>query len=156
MTASTALVDHDPVYLSPHFSLEELTQSDTGARLRLDNTPPAEVLKVLRNTAVRMEAVRELLGRRVISVNSGYRSPEVNKAVGGAATSAHVLGYAVDFNCWSCGSPLKVCRLIDASNLEFDQLIEEGTWVHISFDPRMRGQVLTKSPKGGYQLGLRK
>ena len=47
-----------------------------------------------------------------------------------------------------------MCRAVAGSQLAFDQLIEEGTWVHISFDPRMRRQVLTKRPEGGYALGL--
>ena len=78
----------------------------------------------------------------------------VNRAVGGARTSAHLRGHAVDFNCYGFGSPKAVCRAIAASDLAFDQLIEEGTWCHLSFDPRMRRQILTKREGGGYELGL--
>lgn len=137
--------------LAPHFSLEELTTTDQHF---LDNTPPAAVLPNLRNTALRMEAVRSLLGDHGIHVNSGYRSPEVNRAVGGAISSAHLSGRACDFICPAFGDPLKICRLLASSTLEFDQLIQEGSWVHISFDPRMRREVLTKNPAGGYQSGL--
>jgi len=101
-----------------------------------------------------MEEVRRLLGERVISISSGYRSPELNRAVGGARTSAHLTGHAVDFNCYDFGPPDAVCRAIATSSLRFDQLIEEGSWTHLSFDPRMRHQVLTKRPNGGYALGL--
>jgi putative chitinase len=73
--------------------------------------------------------------------------------VGGAATSAHLIGRAVDFTCYGFGDPPAVCRALAEANIGFDQLIEEGTWCHISFDPRMRRQVLTRRA-GGYGLGL--
>ena len=57
--------------------------------------------------------------------------------------SAHLQGCAIDFTAGEFGLPLEVCRAIADSNLEFDQLIMEGKWVHISFDERMRRQVLT-------------
>jgi zinc D-Ala-D-Ala carboxypeptidase len=135
--------------LSPHFSLAELTFSQIGARKGIDNTPPPEVEARLRMTAISMEAVRQVLGGKAISVSSGYRSPELNEAVGGSRTSAHTTGWAVDFNCHGFGSPLYVCRAIAASDLEFDQLIHEfGRWVHISFGPRLRRQLLTIGPNG--------
>ena len=138
--------------LTAHFALEELACTQ---HRDLDNTPPPEVVGTLRTTAARMEEIRRLLGDRVITVTSGYRSPAVNRAVGGARTSAHLTGHAVDFNCYGYGAPRDVCRAITGSDVRFDQLIEEGGWVHISFDPRMRRQVLTKRPGGGYELGLR-
>lgn len=137
--------------LTAHFALEEL--SCTQHR-EIDNTPPAEVVWTLRTTAARMEEVRRLLGERPIHVSSGYRCPELNRAVGGAKTSAHLTGHAVDFNCYGFGRPLDVCRKIARSEIRFDQLIEEGSWVHISFDPRMRRQVLTRRAGGGYAPGL--
>jgi hypothetical protein len=137
--------------LTAHFALEELSCTQHRA---LDNTPPPEVVAQLRLTAARMEEVRRLLGERVISVSSGYRCRALNRAVGGASTSAHLTGHAVDFNCYGFGDPLSVCRAIAESNLVFDQLIEEGSWIHISFDPRLRRQVLTKRDGGGYGLGL--
>jgi zinc D-Ala-D-Ala carboxypeptidase len=137
-------------YLTPHFALDELIST---THRNIDNTPPAAVIAALRDTARRMEEVRSLLGDRVISISSGYRSPKLNRAVGGAKGSAHLSGHAVDFNCYRFGSPLDVCRRIAASDIAFDQLIEEGTWVHVSFDPRMRRQVLTKA-KDSYAPGL--
>jgi hypothetical protein len=138
-------------WLTAHFALEELACTE---HRELDNTPPPEVVGTLRTTAARMEEVRRLLGERPISVSSGYRCPALNRAVGGSRTSAHLSGHAVDFNCYRFGSPLEVCRAIAGAGLGFDQLIEEGTWTHISFDPRMRRQVLTRRPGGGYGLGL--
>lgn len=137
--------------LTAHFALEELAATQ---HREFDNTPPSDVVGTLRNTAAQMEVVRRLLGDRVISISSGYRCRALNRAVSGSRTSAHLSGHAVDFNCYGFGEPKAVCRAIAASNLAFDQLIEEGNWVHISFDPRMRRQVLTRNADGGYRLGL--
>ena len=140
-------------WLTAHFALEELACTQ---HREFDNRPPPEVVTTLATTAARMEEVRGLLGDRVISVSSGYRCPALNRAVGGARTSAHLTGHAVDFNCYGFGDPAAVCRAIATSGLAFDQLIEEGAWCHLSFDPRMRRQVLTKRPDGAYALGVRR
>lgn len=137
--------------LTAHFALEELACTQ---HREIDNRPPPEVVATLRGTAGRMEEIRRLLGDRVITVTSGYRCPELNRAVGGARTSAHLTGHAVDFNCFGFGDPAAVCRAVATSGVAFDQLIEEGGWVHISFDPRLRRQVLTRRAGGGYALGL--
>lgn len=137
--------------LTAHFALEELVATQ---HREIDNRPPPDAVATLRLTAARMEDVRRLLGDRVITISSGYRCRALNQAVGGARTSAHLTGHAVDFNCYGFGEPKAVCRALARSSLAFDQLIEEGTWIHISFDPRMRRQVLTKRPGGGYALGL--
>lgn len=139
-----------PTQLSAHFSLEELCVTQ---HRDIPNAAPPAVVEILRSTAAQMEQVRALLGGRVITVSSGYRCRALNRAVGGAATSAHLAGHAVDFNCYGFGDPLAVCRALAGSDLPFDQLIEEGTWVHLSFDPRLRRQVLTRRA-GGYGLGL--
>lgn len=135
--------------LSNHFSLAEMTTTSTG----LNNTPNVQQLAILTNTAQAMEAVRKLLGSP-ISVNSGFRSAAVNRKVGGSPTSAHALGYAVDFVCPAFGDPMAICRAIVAAGIKFDQLImERNSWVHISFDPRMRQQVLSWWG-GAYKSGL--
>lgn len=135
--------------LSEHFTLEELTFSATAQRLLIDNTPPLDIVANLSRAAIGMEKVRELLGDKPIHVDSGYRCPALNRAVGGAANSSHMDGYAVDFICPDFGTPLQIVQAIKDS-LQFDQLIVEcNRWVHISFDPRMRGQVLTASVKDG-------
>jgi len=135
--------------LSEHFSLEELTVTNTKIR----NQPSEKELDRLRRTARQMEAVRALLGRS-IQVSSGYRCPAVNKAVGGSPSSDHMNGDAVDFVCPDFGSPLKVALAIQTSAIKYDQLIQEGSWVHISFGPRMRQQDLTKRPGGKYDAGI--
>ena len=139
-------------WLTPHFCLEELIAT---AHRGIDNTPSAAIIAELTRTAVRMEAVREILGGFSVKASSGYRCPALNKAVGGAEFSAHLKGFAIDFNVYGWSSPLAICHEIAKSKLQFDQLIEEGTWTHISFDPRMRREILTKKPGGGYAPGLR-
>ena len=141
--------------LSAHFTLEELTRSDTAVRLGLDNTPSPDVLENLRGTALRMEHVRRILDHSVI-VTSGYRAPSVNAAIGSRDTSAHVLGHAVDFRCPGVGTPLQVALELErhVAELAYDQLIWEfASWVHISFNPRARHQVLSID-RAGVRLGL--
>jgi hypothetical protein len=135
--------------LTPHFSLAELTVTNQ----KIDNTPSKEVIEVLRTTAFYMEKVRELLGNVAITINSGYRSPDVNRQVGGTSNSSHTYGYAVDFTAYG-HTPLTIANILSKSNLKFDQLIYEKTWVHISFDPRMRGNILTLKGKGKYVKGI--
>lgn len=136
--------------LSKHFSLEEMTKTGTG----LPNYPYPEALTNLQNTADRMEDVRTLLGHP-IHIDSAFRSSAVNKAVRGVPTSSHCDGYAVDFTCPDFGTPQEVAQKIAKSDIKFDQLIREYGWVHISFDPRMRGQKLTKrSAADAYEIGI--
>lgn len=143
--------------LTPHFSLEELTFSPTAARLGIDNKPTDEALHYLQALARNLEFVRALL-THPMHIDSAYRCGALNKAIGGAVSSAHVLGHAADFVCPQFGTPLAVAKEIAASGIAFDQLIFEQTWVHISFAPGLRGEVLTThfGPGGrtGYIPGL--
>lgn len=134
--------------LTPHFTLEELTHSQTAMRKGLDNTPNAVIINNLTITCANLETVRALLNAPLM-ISSGYRSPAVNRAVGGSATSAHTHGWAVDFICPGFGTPKQITDAIKASDIMFDQLIEEGTWVHISFAPTKRRQVLKATFKNG-------
>ena len=143
------LLQDTNLQLTPHFSLAELTVTNQ----KIDNTPSKEVIEVLRTTAFYMEKVREILGNVAITINSGYRSPDVNRAVGGTSNSSHTHGYAVDFTAYG-HTPLTISNILSKSNLKFDQLIYEKTWVHISFDPRMRGNILTLKGKGKYVKGI--
>lgn len=130
--------------LSAHFNLSEFTISQSAARLGLDNTPSLSVLAQLAKTALGMEMVRTLL-QAPIHINSGYRSPIVNKAVGGAANSQHVLGEAVDFICPGFGTPARIVAAIRAGvhQIPYDQVIMEFCgWVHISFSDSPRRQAL--------------
>jgi zinc D-Ala-D-Ala carboxypeptidase len=85
--------------LSPSFVLSEFLDSQQGARLGIDNTPDAACLAGIRNfLAPGMQKVRDLLGHPVV-ISSGYRCPELNRAVGGARNSDHIRGLAADFTC---------------------------------------------------------
>ncbi|MEX3950632.1 D-Ala-D-Ala carboxypeptidase family metallohydrolase [Paraburkholderia sp. EG287A] len=133
--------------LSPHFSLDELIQSETATRHGISNQPgPAELDNLVRLADV-LELVRTLLHGRPMLISSAYRAPGVNRLVGGSATSDHMSGRAADFICPGFGSPLQVCRAIDAdASIPFEQLIFEGTWVHLSIAAEgrdVRRQVLT-------------
>jgi zinc D-Ala-D-Ala carboxypeptidase len=141
--------------LSPHFSLEQLVASDTAARCGIDNAPPAAVVENLRELARGLEQVRSLLGH-VLDISSGYRCPALNEAVGGAATSQHCEGRAVDFECPAYGSPAEVAQAIAGSDIAFDTLIlEYGRWVHLSFSPEARRRVMSIYEDGkGYRDGL--
>lgn len=134
--------------MTPHFSLAELIHTSTG----LNNTPNNEQLSHLKTLANGLESVRDLLGRP-IRISSAFRSKEVNLAVGGAANSAHLLGYAADITVSGLTNN-EICKAIVKAGIKFDQLIDEcskgGQWVHISFDPQMRGEWLIFS-NGRYE-----
>lgn len=135
--------------LTEHFSLAEATV--TGQKI--DNTPTPVHLANIKKTAAQLEKVREACGNVPLKINSFYRSAAVNKAVGGSPTSAHSIGYAVDFNAQGL-TVAEVCAKINKAGIKYDQLIDEknasgGTWVHISFDPRYRQQHLKMRVVGG-------
>lgn len=140
--------------LSPNFTLAEFTKSATADKHKIKNRPTPEHLLTLVQTALQMELVRSILGDRVITVTSAYRNPEVNALVGGTATSAHPMGYAVDFHVRGLSLNEIMVALRDDKRLRFDQLIKETSRnvVHISFDPRYRRQVLTQSGGPGSKI----
>lgn len=128
--------------LTPHFSLAELVASQVATRNNINNTPAPAVVANLKRVAELLEQVRALVGAP-ITVSSGYRSPALNRAVGGAASSAHVLGLAADISTNRLGAKA-LALLIRQSGIVFDQLIYEGTWVHIALSAGApRRQVLT-------------
>ncbi|MDX8121565.1 D-Ala-D-Ala carboxypeptidase family metallohydrolase [Janthinobacterium sp. GMG2] len=134
--------------LSPHFSLAELVASQVATRKGIDNTPALAVVANLTRLAALLEQVRALVGAP-IAISSGYRSPALNKAVVGAANSAHVLGLAADISTTKL-APKALALLIRQSDIAFDQLIYEGTWVHIGLSVgEPRRQVLTAKFAGG-------
>lgn len=138
--------------LSPHFSLAELTVTNTGLR----NVPTVAQVANLRFLASKLEEVRALFTGPLF-VNSAFRCDGVNKKVGGAATSAHLDGLAADIRHGDF-TPLEICRRIVASKISFDQVIFEGTWCHFGvryIHPRR--QVLTTIRVGrrtNYRVGL--
>lgn len=128
--------------LTDHFTLAELMRSSVAERKGIDNSVPDRLLPHLFILAVGLEQVRALLGFP-LHIDSGYRCPALNAAVGGAKQSAHMDGFAADFICPAFGDPLSIVKAIEASDIKFDKCIQEGTWVHISFAPAMRREILT-------------
>jgi zinc D-Ala-D-Ala carboxypeptidase len=117
--------------LSPNFSLEELTVSQTAVRRGFDNTPNATEVANLVRVAALLEEVRALL-KKPILVNSGFRSKQVNDAVGSRDTSQHRIGCAADIRVPGM-TPREVVEACIAANIGYDQIIEEfGSWTHIS------------------------
>lgn len=137
--------------LSPNFSLEELTFSQVASRRGIDNTPPSKVKDNLERLAFFLEQVRKVFNKP-LSISSGYRSREVNEAVGGSKTSQHCEGCAADFNVKGM-SPDAVVRAIIDANIPYDQVILEfDSWVHISIpsskEVKPRNQALIIDNKG--------
>lgn len=144
--------------LTEHFTLEEMTISQTAARAGIDNTPSAAIVRNLRQTCEMLEAVRTTLGGAPILISSGYRSPALNKAVGGSKNSAHLEGLAADFTAPAFGTPFQIARAIAASSLAYDQLIHEfGVWVHLGLRQGAlpRRENLSIFTGTGYLPGLR-
>jgi hypothetical protein len=141
--------------LSEHFTLEEATYSETATRLGINNQPSPAQLENMKKAAQALEHVRALLAKPM-HINSWLRLPDVNVAVGGSKISSHMDGWAIDFTCKDFGTPLLVCKAIEDSGIQFDQLIHEySTWTHISFAPEMRNQKLTIfRPEGKYKVGI--
>jgi hypothetical protein len=131
--------------MSTYFSISELTRSETALLSGIDNTPSPAVKARLDLLARRiLDPVRELWGAPLI-VNSGYRSPPLNRAVGGAASSQHIRGEAADITTGSAEGNRRLFEMIIASFLEFDQLIDEHnySWLHLSYrEGKNRRQIL--------------
>jgi len=121
--------------LTEHFTLEELTRTD---HREFDNTPNADQINNLERVAELLEQVKKMLGGKPIMVNSGYRSLQVNAAVGSKPTSQHCLGCAADIRVPGM-TPDEVVKAIRASDLQYDQLIREfDSWTHISVPNELR------------------
>jgi hypothetical protein len=133
--------------LSPHFTVEEFSQSQTAARLGINNDIPLELYAPAKRTAEGLEQVRLLLRANPIHISSGYRCIDLNRAVGSKDTSQHVKAEAVDFTCPTFGSVDKIVKAIVSSDIKYDQVIREfdkhgGGWIHISFSDKPRKQAL--------------
>ena len=132
-----------------YFTIDELCASDTAERKKIDNVPNADArLRMQRLIEQLLDPIRAAWGSP-ITVNSGYRSPALNRAVGGVPTSQHVKGEAADITVGSTADNKrlfdKIVELQKAGRIAFDQLIDESgySWVHISYRAgNNRNQVL--------------
>lgn len=127
-----------------YFTIKELTKSSTAEAKGIDNTPTPEVERNLTALVDNiLDGVRGIYGKP-ITVNSGYRCPELNKAVGGSATSDHVKGFAADITGGSKEENERLFNIIK-HNFHFSQLIDEKnfSWVHVSYNPNnLKNQTL--------------
>ena len=118
-----------------YFTIAELTYSDTAQQKGIDNTPPPAI-KVKLTSLINnlLDPIREAW-EDPITVNSGYRCPVLNKAVGGVPTSQHQKGEAADLTVGSPELNQQLFDLIAKGDFDFDQLIDESNygWVHISY-----------------------
>ena len=131
--------------LSEHFSLAELTKTKTG----MENVPNEAQVENLKRLCRWLERLRRRWndkygdGDDPIIINSGFRSPEVNKAVGGVATSNHLTGCAVDIRCIGMEQALRYAAILldisDMSREDFDELLIEQRrnviWIHFAVRP---------------------
>ena len=127
-----------------HFTLKEFVKSDTACRLGIDNTPSPQVEERLRQLVdYVLDPLREAYGRPIY-VNSGYRCPALNRAVGGVAHSQHLTGEAADITGGNCQENRRLYELLRQLQLPVDQVINEHgfTWLHVSYGPRHRRMFL--------------
>jgi zinc D-Ala-D-Ala carboxypeptidase len=132
--------------LTPHFTLDELTASESSERNGWDNSPNDAELENLKRLANFLEQVKVVLGGKPIMINSAFRSKKVNDSVGSKDTSQHRIGCAADIRVPGM-TPDQVVKAVIASGISYDQVIREfDRWTHISIpnseDTRPRKQAL--------------
>jgi zinc D-Ala-D-Ala carboxypeptidase len=150
--------------LSENFTLSEMTKSETALRHNLDNTPgDAEIANLKRLAERVLQPVRDHY-KTGVKVNSGFRHPNVNAAVGGSKTSDHCQGQAADIEIPGVANADLAQWIV--SNLDFTQVILEfytpgvpdSGWVHVSYvEGNLKKQVLTAMKENGktvYKPGL--
>lgn len=145
-----------------NFTIAEMVQSNTADRLKISNNPSANVRVHLTETITLLECIRAeweeycerySLGTPAIRISSGYRSPELNKAVGGVRNSAHVEGYAADLQPVN-GKQDEFEKFFATEfshmGYAYDQIIIEKSktsrWVHVGYkraDGKQRRQCFT-------------
>ena len=123
-----------------YFTIAELTHSTTAQLRGIDNTPSQQVINNLTALVDNvLDPLREAWGAP-IHVNSGYRCPALNKAVGGVPASQHMAGEAADITAGSRAKNQRLYKLLRELNLPIDQAINEHdfSWIHVSYGPRHR------------------
>ena len=137
--------------LTPNFTLDELTASESAERNGWDNTPNDAELENLKRLADFLEQVKAVLGGKPIMINSAFRSKKVNDSVGSKDTSQHRIGCAADIRVPGM-TPDEVVRKVIASGIGYDQVIREfDRWTHISVpnsvdtSPRKQALIIDKA-----------
>jgi len=138
--------------ISPHFHLKEFTKSKTADEKKIENSPSVEQIKNITALCKNvLEMVRKHF-RKPVFITSGYRSPALNKAVGGSRYSQHLKGEAADFVVKEI--PVhKIFDFIIHESIPFDQCIHEKKgnteWIHISHKRNRREKLLATPNKEG-------
>jgi hypothetical protein len=137
--------------ITPNFSLEELTASETAERNGWDNNPNGYERENLSRLADLLEQVKVVLGGKPIMINSAFRSKQVNDAVGSKDTSQHRTGCAADIRVPGM-TPDQVVKAVIDSGIGYDQIIREfDRWTHISIpntvdtSPRKQALIIDKA-----------
>lgn len=144
------------IRISKHISIKEATRSNTAERLGIDNFPDSPTLVNMQALAENVfEPLRKHFGHPIY-ITSFYRSPELNKAIGGSPRSQHCKGQAIDIDDVIGSSTNADFFNYIKDNLEFDQLIWEfgnndsPNWVHVSYNTdNNRGNILKASKENG-------
>ena len=142
--------------LSQNFTLEELTRSEAAARNSWDNTPNEAEIENLKRLAAMLQDVKAAVGGKPVIINSGFRSKQVNDAVGSNDRSQHRLGCAADLRVPGM-TPRQVVEACIEAKAPFDQIILEfDSWTHISVpntpDAAPRGSKLIIDRQGTRQF----
>ena len=119
-----------------YFTLKEMINSNTAKSKGIDNTPTwSVVLNLLELVQNVLDPIREAY-KKPITVNSGYRCIELNRAVGSKDNSQHILGLAADITIGSREANKQLFEFIQSNIKEWDQLINENNyqWIHISYN----------------------
>jgi hypothetical protein len=138
--------------LTENLSLNEATKSNTATRLGIDNTPPPAIVERMIETAEKIfQPLRDALGP--IRVSSFYRSPDLNRAIGGSKTSQHCKGEAIDMQGILASNKIlfnSACDLEDYDQIiwEFGTL-EEPDWVHVSYSKTHNRKQILRATKIG-------
>jgi hypothetical protein len=137
--------------LTPNFTLDELTASESAERNGWDNSPNDAELENLKRLADFLEQVKVVLGGKPVMINSAFRSKKVNDAVGSRDTSQHRIGCAADIRVPGM-TPDQVVKAVIASGIGYDQVIREfDRWTHISIpnsvdtSPRKQALIIDKA-----------
>lgn len=141
----------EDIQLSEHFRLSEMLASETAVRRHIPNVPGPGIQQNMADVTTKLlEPIRKEFGP--IHISSGFRSSELNNKVGGSFNSAHILGKAADIS--SMDKSITRKMLVDwvlSNNISFDQIIFEGTWVHIAHNAKLDSNAIGAASLGVFQ-----
>ena len=116
-----------------NFKISELIHSDIAIQNNINNMPDINALDNMLELVFHcLQPIRDLIKKPMI-ITSGYRNSKINFFAGGAINSQHLYGQAADFVINGM-TPKEIIEIIKNSNINYDQLIDEKTWVHISYN----------------------